>query len=38
MQGTIGYDGTIMENDQSWLITMATLANITRFPIMYFII
>lgn len=30
IQGTIGYDGTIMENDQSWLITMATLANITR--------
>ena len=22
-QGTIGFDGTILENDQSWLLTMA---------------
>ena len=29
-QGTIGFDGTILENDQSWLITMATLTNIPR--------
>ena len=29
-QGTIGFDGTILENDQSWLLTMATLANIPR--------
>jgi len=30
IQGTIGFDGTILENDQSWLITMATLTNIPR--------
>lgn len=30
IQGTIGFDGTILENDQSWLITMATIANIPR--------
>ena len=29
-QGTIGFDGTILENDQSWLLTMATIANIPR--------
>lgn len=30
IQGTIGFDGTILENDQSWLITMATLTNIPK--------
>ena len=30
LQGTIGFDGTILENDQSWLITMATLTTIPR--------
>ena len=39
-QGTIGFDGTILENDQSWLITMATLTNIPRrhFTLIFFII
>ena len=34
-QGTIGFDGTILENDQSWLLTMATIANIPRRAVSY---